>query len=31
VLPAILGLDDDRVRLYYDIQFNSLNEAARPR
>src|SRR6185369_2814652 len=29
VLPAILGLDDDMVRLYYDLVYNSLNEAAR--
>jgi hypothetical protein len=29
VLPAIQGLDDDRVRLYYDLVYNSLNEAAR--
>jgi hypothetical protein len=29
VLPAILQLDDDRVRLYYDLVYNSLNEAAR--
>jgi hypothetical protein len=29
VLPAIRGLDDDRVRLYYDLVYNSLNEAAR--
>ena len=29
VLPAILELDDDRVRLYYDLVYNSLNEAAR--
>jgi len=29
VLPAILELDDDRMRLYYDLVYNSLNEAAR--
>jgi hypothetical protein len=29
VLPAIRGLDDDRTRLYYDLVYNSLNEAAR--
>jgi len=29
VLPAIRELDDDRVRLYYDLVYNSLNEAAR--
>ena len=29
VLPAILQLDDDRGRLYYDLVYNSLNEAAR--
>ena len=29
VLPAIEGLDDDRLRLYYDLVYNSLNEAAR--
>jgi hypothetical protein len=29
VLPAISGLDDDRVRLYHDLVYNSLNEAAR--
>src|SRR5436305_4988980 len=29
VLPAIRGLDDDRVKLYYDLVYNSLNEAAR--
>src|SRR5947209_606436 len=29
VLPAIRGLDADRVRLYYDLVYNSLNEAAR--
>src|SRR4051794_37736788 len=29
VLPAIQELDDDRVRLYYDLVYNSLNEAAR--
>src|SRR3954465_11311094 len=29
VLPAIQGLDDDRVKLYYDLVYNSLNEAAR--
>jgi hypothetical protein len=29
VLPAIHGLDDDRGRLYLDLVYNSLNEAAR--
>ena len=29
VLPAILELDDERMRLYYDLVYNSLNEAAR--
>jgi hypothetical protein len=29
VLPAIHELDDDRVRLYYDLVYNSLNDAAR--
>jgi hypothetical protein len=29
VLPAIQVLDDDRVKLYYDLVYNSLNEAAR--
>jgi hypothetical protein len=29
VLPAIRGLDDDRARLYCDLVYNSLNEAAR--
>jgi hypothetical protein len=29
VLPAIQGLDDDRVRIYCDLVYNSLNEAAR--
>ena len=29
VLPAIQELDDDRVKLYYDLVYNSLNEAAR--
>jgi hypothetical protein len=29
VLFAIQGLDDDRARLYYDLMYNSLNEAAR--
>ena len=29
VLPAIRGLDDDRLILYYDLVYNSLNEAAR--
>jgi post-segregation antitoxin (ccd killing protein) len=29
VLPVIQGLDDDRTRLYYDLVYNSLNEAAR--
>ncbi len=29
VLPAILELDDERARLYYDLVYNSLNEAAR--
>jgi hypothetical protein len=29
VLPAVQGLDDDRARFYYDLVYNSLNEAAR--
>jgi hypothetical protein len=29
VLHAILGLDDDRTRLYYDLVYHSLNDAAR--
>ena len=29
MLPAIQGLDDDQGRLYYDLVYNSLNEAAR--
>jgi hypothetical protein len=29
VLPAIRGLDDGRARFYYDLVYNSLNEAAR--
>src|SRR5204863_1359451 len=29
VLPAIRGLDDDKARLYYDLVYNSLNDAAR--
>jgi hypothetical protein len=29
VLPAIQSLDEDRARLYYDLVYNSLNEAAR--
>ncbi|HEX3556864.1 MAG TPA: hypothetical protein VIA62_26875, partial [Thermoanaerobaculia bacterium] len=29
VLPAIRDLDEDRARLYYDLVYNSLNEAAR--
>jgi hypothetical protein len=29
VLPAIRGLDDDRARLYYDLVYNSMNDAAR--
>jgi len=29
VLPAILKLDDDRARLYYDLLYNSFNEAVR--
>jgi hypothetical protein len=29
VLPAIRELDDNRTRLYYDLVYNSLNEAAR--
>jgi hypothetical protein len=29
VLPAIQGLDDDRSSFYYDLVYNSLNEAAR--
>jgi hypothetical protein len=28
-VPAIQGQDDDRVRLYYDLIYNSLDEAAR--
>ncbi|HEY0513483.1 MAG TPA: hypothetical protein VGH73_16355 [Thermoanaerobaculia bacterium] len=28
VLPAIRELDEDRARLYYDLVYNSLNEAA---
>jgi hypothetical protein len=29
VLPAIQGLDEERSRLYYDLMYNSLNEASR--
>jgi flagellar biosynthesis/type III secretory pathway protein FliH len=29
VLEAVRGLDDDRARFYYDLVYNSLNEAAR--
>lgn len=29
VLPALRGLDEDKVRFYFDIVYNSLNEAAR--
>ncbi|HEX3528269.1 MAG TPA: hypothetical protein VH988_14500 [Thermoanaerobaculia bacterium] len=29
VLPAIRELDDDRARLYYDLVYNSMNEAVR--
>ncbi|WP_437914603.1 hypothetical protein WME73_02315 [Sorangium sp. So ce302] len=29
VLPAIQGLDDERARFYYDLLYNSLNDAAR--
>lgn len=29
VLPAIQELDDDRARFYYDLVYNSLNQAAR--
>ncbi len=29
VLPVIQGLDDERSRLYYDLVYNSLNEASR--
>lgn len=29
VLPAVRGLDDERARFYYDLVYNSLNEAAR--
>ena len=29
VLPAIRGIDDERARLYYDLVYNSLNDAAR--
>jgi hypothetical protein len=29
VVSAIRGLDDDRVKFYYDLVYNSLNEAAR--
>ena len=29
LLPALEGLDDDRARFYYDLVYNSLNEAAR--
>jgi hypothetical protein len=29
LLPALQGLDDGRARFYYDLVYNSLNEAAR--
>jgi hypothetical protein len=29
MLSAVRDLDDDRARLYYDLVYNSLNEAAR--
>ena len=29
VLPALRGLDDERSRFYYDLVYNSLNEATR--
>jgi flagellar biosynthesis/type III secretory pathway protein FliH len=29
VLPAVRGLDDDRARFYYDLVYNSMNDAAR--
>ncbi len=29
VLPAIQGLDEDRARFYYDLVFNSMNDATR--
>ncbi len=29
VLPVVLELDDDRARFYYDLVYNSLNDAAR--
>ncbi len=29
VLPAIQGLDEDRAKLYFDLVYNSLNDAAR--
>jgi len=29
LLPALQGLDDKRARFYYDLVYNSLNEAAR--
>jgi hypothetical protein len=29
VLPAIQGLEDGRARFYYDLVYNSLNEATR--
>jgi hypothetical protein len=29
LLPALRGLDDDRARFYYDLVYNSLNDAAR--
>jgi hypothetical protein len=29
VLPAIQALDDDRARFYYDLVYNSFNDAAR--
>ncbi|HKV09635.1 MAG TPA: hypothetical protein VJ725_15940 [Thermoanaerobaculia bacterium] len=29
VLPVVKGIDDERARFYYDLVYNSLNEAAR--
>ncbi|MFY9821495.1 MAG: hypothetical protein WAM82_08935 [Thermoanaerobaculia bacterium] len=29
MMPVIRGLDDERARLYYDLVYNSLNDAAR--
>jgi hypothetical protein len=29
VLPVLQGLDEDRAKLYWDLVYNSLNEAAR--